>query len=182
MPFHISVPALAPTPGYAHVSGLEPEDDLVVTAGAVPLDDQGTLVGSGDVVAQTRQVVDNLRVALEEVGSGLERVLKTTVFVVSSRSEDLARVWDVVRASRLSVGPHASTLLGVSALGYPGQLVEIEALAVRAAANAAAPGPLPGRRNVPVWVSWWRRKRSPSAGRHPAPGSSLSSWRGIGRS
>jgi enamine deaminase RidA (YjgF/YER057c/UK114 family) len=135
MPIHISVPALAPTPGYAHVTGVESGDDLVVTAGAVPLDDQGALVGSGDIVAQTWQVVDNLRVALEEAGSGLERVLKTTVFVVSSRSEDLAEVWEVVRATRLSVGPHASTLLGVSALGYPDQLVEIEALAVRAAST-----------------------------------------------
>jgi len=51
------------------------------------------------------------------------------VYVVSTHVEDLRTVWEVVRASPLSDGPHASTLLGVSCLGYPGQLVEISAIA-----------------------------------------------------
>ena len=49
--------------------------------------------------------------------------------VVSTRKEELSAVRDVVRASHLSDGPHASTLLGVACLGYPGQLVEITAIA-----------------------------------------------------
>lgn len=69
---------------------------LVATAGAVPLDAEGNLVGPGDDVVQTRQVLDNLSRTLGATGS------------------------DVADA--------ASTLLGVSLLGYEGRLVEIEAL------------------------------------------------------
>lgn len=83
---------------------------------------------SGDRVVQTHQVLDNLGLALEVAGAGWEDVLKTTVYVVSEDRRDLADVWGVVRES--PVAPAASTLLGVSVLGYEGQLVEIEAIAV----------------------------------------------------
>lgn len=59
-----------------------------------------------------------------------EDVVKTTVYVVASEGDGLAQVWDVVRRSELAGVP--STLLGVSLLGYAGQLVEIEAVAVLA--------------------------------------------------
>lgn len=83
---------------------------------------------SGDRVVQTHQVLDNLGLALEVAGAGWEDVLKTTVYVVSEDRRDLADVWGVVQES--PVAPAASTLLGVSVLGYEGQLVEIEAIAV----------------------------------------------------
>ena len=54
--------------------------------------------------------------------------MKTTVYVVAEQRAELARVWDVVRASDFAGAP--STLLGVRLLGYTGQLVEIEAVAV----------------------------------------------------
>ncbi len=40
-----------------------PGTGLIVTAGACPLDGQGRVVAQGDVAAQTRQAVDNLRIA-----------------------------------------------------------------------------------------------------------------------
>ncbi|MFC4589138.1 RidA family protein [Sphaerisporangium corydalis] len=120
---------LFPPPDYAHAAVIEAGERLAFMAGAVPLDGDGGLVGAGDHVAQTRQVIANLRTALEAVGSDLSRVLSTTVYVVADTPEALGRVWDVVRRSELSAGPHASTLLGVSCLGYTGQLVEITAIA-----------------------------------------------------
>jgi enamine deaminase RidA (YjgF/YER057c/UK114 family) len=51
------------------------------------------------------------------------------IYVVSEDREDLAAVWRVVQEES-DVADAASTLLGVSLLGYEGQLVEIEALAV----------------------------------------------------
>jgi enamine deaminase RidA (YjgF/YER057c/UK114 family) len=59
-------------------------------------------------------------------------VLKTTIFVASAEQADLVAAWDVIRAA---FGDHdaPSTLLGVTVLGYPGQLVEIEAVAVASA-------------------------------------------------
>jgi enamine deaminase RidA (YjgF/YER057c/UK114 family) len=77
---------------------------------------------------------------LNAVGSSLALVVKSTVYVVAERREDLAEVWEVVRASELAQGPHASTLVGVSLLGYPDQLVEIEAVAVCAELDSAEPG------------------------------------------
>ena len=101
---------------------------LVFTAGACPLDDQGRVVAPGDIAAQMRQALDNLRVALEECGATVRDVLKTTVYVSSTRREDLVVAWNEV-ASAFGDHDPPSTLLGVTVLGYPGQLVEIEATA-----------------------------------------------------
>ena len=119
------VGALFPPPDYAHV-GIGGR--LVFTAGAVPLDASGELVGAGDYAAQTAQTIENLLTALAAGGASPEDVVKTTVFVVARGNEALGEVWEVVRQSTLAGAP--STLLGVTALGYSGQLVEIEAIAV----------------------------------------------------
>jgi enamine deaminase RidA (YjgF/YER057c/UK114 family) len=100
----------------------------VLTAGAVPLDAEGRLVGAGDAPAQARRVIENLLVQLREGGAGPEQIVKTTVYVVAAEPAPLAEVWEVVRESPLADAP--STLLGIAALGYEGQLVEIEAVAV----------------------------------------------------
>ncbi|MGF0172341.1 RidA family protein [Streptomyces sp. Marseille-Q5077] len=95
----------------------------------MPLDRDGNLVGAGDPVRQAEQVIANLEVQLEAIGSDLAHVLSTDVYVVSGEPAALSAVWEVVEASGLSVGPHSSTLLGVACLGYTGQLVEITATA-----------------------------------------------------
>jgi enamine deaminase RidA (YjgF/YER057c/UK114 family) len=100
---------------------------LVFTAGACPLDEHGVVVAPGDFEAQARRAVENLLAALARHAVGPESLVKTTVFVVARDRSDLVSVWDVV-AARLGRAP--STLLGVSLLGYPEQLVEIEATAV----------------------------------------------------
>ena len=99
---------------------------LVFTAGACPLDELGPGVGPGDFEAQALRAVENLLTALAEHAVGPESLLKTTIFVVARERSDLVRVWEVISA-RLGRAP--STLLGVSLLGYPDQLVEIEAIA-----------------------------------------------------
>lgn len=70
----------------------------------------------------------NLALALEAAGCTLRDIAKSTVYVASSDRTDLIAAWDVVRAA---VGDHdaPSTLLGVAQLGYPDQLVEVEAVA-----------------------------------------------------
>ncbi|GLW47962.1 hypothetical protein Stsp02_36240 [Streptomyces sp. NBRC 14336] len=123
-------PALFPPPTYAHASVVEAGTRLAFLAGAVPLDAEGKIVGEGDPAVQAEQVIRNLREQLAAVGSGLEHVVSTDVYVVSSEPAVLSQVWEVVEASGLSTGPHSSTLLGVACLGYTGQLVEITATAV----------------------------------------------------
>jgi enamine deaminase RidA (YjgF/YER057c/UK114 family) len=113
---------------YAYAS-VARRGSLIFTAGACPLDDHGKVLGPGDVQAQASLTVANLATALAEAGATLADVLKTTVFVASAERADLVTAWDVVRAA---FGDHdaPSTLLGVAVLGYPDQLVEIEAVAV----------------------------------------------------
>ncbi|MFJ1704164.1 RidA family protein [Kitasatospora sp. NPDC088346] len=125
-----TVPGLFPPPGYAHTAVVEPGTRLAFLAGAVPLDADGTLVGPGDHVAQAHQVIANLDAALRSIGSGLPQVVASTVYVVAPLPGPLSEVWEVVNASGLADGPHASTLLGVACLGYTGQLVEITVTAV----------------------------------------------------
>jgi enamine deaminase RidA (YjgF/YER057c/UK114 family) len=127
-----NVPSLCPPPGYSHVA-MASGARLVTTAGAVPLDAEGNLVGPSDIKKQTRQVIDNLMQQLAAGGASGEDVLKTTVYVASGQNDDLVAAWEVVQDSPIAAA--ASTLLGVAALGYTGQLVEIEAIAAVAEAG-----------------------------------------------
>lgn len=65
---------------------------LVHTSGVSPLDLGGAVVAPGDAAGQTAQVMDNLVAALAAAGATLTDVVKTTVYVASSRSEDLHAV------------------------------------------------------------------------------------------
>ena len=130
-------PTLAGTAPYAYAAVSDP-GRMVFTAGACPLDADGATVAVGDVAGQARQVMANLVAALEAAGAGLTDVLKTTVFVATTDRRDLVAAWDVVRKA---FGEHdaPSTLVGVTVLGYPDQLVEVEAVAVRDSWQEPAP-------------------------------------------
>ena len=125
----IRAPALSDDVPYAYAALVE-RGSLVFTAGACPLDDAGEVVAPGDYAAQAQVVMDNLVVALAVSGCTLADVAKSTVYVVGTDRDDLVAAWQVVRAA---FGDHdaPSTLLGVAMLGYPDQLVEVEAIAVR---------------------------------------------------
>ena len=120
---------LAASVPYAYAAVTEP-GRMTFTAGACPLDADGAVVAIGDVGGQARQVMANLVAALEGAGVGLADVLKTTVYVATTDRSDLVAAWDVVREA---MGGHdaPSTLVGVTLLGYPDQLVEVEAIAIR---------------------------------------------------
>jgi enamine deaminase RidA (YjgF/YER057c/UK114 family) len=80
------------------------------------------------VAGQAEQVIKNLTTALQAAGASLTDVVRTTVYVASQDRRDLLAAWDVVSRA---FGGHdvPSTLLGVAVLGYPDQLVEVEAIA-----------------------------------------------------
>lgn len=120
--------SLANAAEYAYAAVVAGGSHLVFTAGACPLDEAGHTVGVGDVAAQAAQAMANLRVTLADAGAQLEDVVRTTVYVASAEQRDLVAAWTVVRNS---FAPHdpPSTLLGVAALGYDGQLVEVDAVA-----------------------------------------------------
>lgn len=121
-------PALADSVPYAYAA-VTPAGRTVWTAGACPLDEHGSVVAPGDVTAQAERAMANLVTALDATGATLADVARSTVYVASADRSDLVAAWDVVRAA---FGDHdaPSTLLGVAVLGYPDQIVEVEAVAV----------------------------------------------------
>ena len=54
--------------------------EFLFLAGQVPLTPEGKM-NDGDIVAQTRQVLNNIKAVLEAAGSSMNRVLKTTIFL-----------------------------------------------------------------------------------------------------
>ncbi|CAA9407815.1 MAG: RidA/YER057c/UK114 superfamily protein [uncultured Propionibacteriaceae bacterium] len=121
-------PDLASMAEYAYAAIVSSGSRLIFTAGACPLDRDGVTVGRGDVRAQATQAIANLDVSLSDAGASFSDIVRTTIYVASSDQRDLAAVWEVVRDA---LAPHdpPSTLLGVASLGYPDQLVEVDAVA-----------------------------------------------------
>jgi enamine deaminase RidA (YjgF/YER057c/UK114 family) len=124
----IRPPELTDRAPYAYAAVAHDVSRLVFTAGACPLDELGGTVAIGDATGQAEQVMANLAAALKAGGAALTDVVKTTVYVASRDREDLLAVWEVV-SRRFGDHDAPSTLLGVSVLGYPDQLVEVEAIA-----------------------------------------------------
>ncbi len=124
---------LYPGAPYAYAA-VAPPGSLIFTAGACPIDGNGDVTAIGDYVGQARLAMGNLVTALEAAGGSLSDVLKSTVYVASADRADLHSVWQVVHEA---FGEHdaPSTLLGVTVLGYSGQLVEVEAVALASAAS-----------------------------------------------
>ena len=127
MPGHtlLNPPGL-PAP-ISHYSNGVKVGDTIYVSGQVALDGDGRLVGPGDVVAQTRQVLDNIRRVLAAGGATLDDVVKVTVYLANV--DDRPRV-NEVRQAYFGANRPASTLVEVSRLALPGLLVEIEAVAV----------------------------------------------------
>jgi reactive intermediate/imine deaminase len=116
---------------------------MVFVAGQVAMDAEGKVVGEGDLAAQAAQVFRNLAAVLAEAGCTFRDVVKLTTFL--TRYEDFASL------AAWRKGPYAewfpdgayppNTGVVVSALARPGLLLEVEAIAVKAARPAAASKP-----------------------------------------
>jgi 2-iminobutanoate/2-iminopropanoate deaminase len=100
---------------------------MVFTAGQIGLNPASGELVEGGVEAQTRQVLTNLKHILEAAGSGLEMVVKTTVFLNSMG--DFAAM-NAIYAEFLGDDPPARSTVAVAGLPK-GALVEIEASALR---------------------------------------------------
>jgi len=98
--------------------------NLLFTSGAVGSDINGKV--PEDIRAQTRNVFENLKAVLAAAGSGLDKVLKVTVFLTDMR--DFQAMNEVYRTYFSGDLPARSTV-GVSALARPELHVEIEMIA-----------------------------------------------------
>jgi enamine deaminase RidA (YjgF/YER057c/UK114 family) len=124
---HVAAPeGVAAGRGYSQV--VTGRGRLVVVSGQIAQNDRGELVGPGDPAAQARQVFENLRRCLAEVGAGFDDVVKLTLFVLDVA--DLPAVREARDAVIDTARPPASTAVQVSALVFPGYLLEVEAWAL----------------------------------------------------
>jgi enamine deaminase RidA (YjgF/YER057c/UK114 family) len=120
------------TPGYHHVTVVE-AGRLAFLAGQCPVRRDGTSPAADDLRGQLDQTVANCLAVLAAVEVDPSDVVRSTVYVVADTQHELAQVWALLIESAL--GPAfstASTLLGVTQLGYSGQRIEIELTAALA--------------------------------------------------
>jgi reactive intermediate/imine deaminase len=122
-----SNPAGLSTPtGYTHVVSARGGRTIYI-AGQVAFDAKGQLVGKGDLAAQTRQVFDNLSIALKAAGAGFSNVVKTNYYM---RDASHVAVVREIRSKYFTSELPASTLVEVPRLANPDFLIEIEVIAV----------------------------------------------------
>jgi reactive intermediate/imine deaminase len=129
MPKQSLYAATLPKPRGVFCHGVKAQGQLVFVSGQVAYNHQGEIIGKGDIRAQTRQVLENIKVALETAGATLQDITKVTVFVTDMTH--LAQIHEV-RAEYWPDPQHypASTLVEVKSLVHPDLLIEIEAFAV----------------------------------------------------
>jgi 2-iminobutanoate/2-iminopropanoate deaminase len=101
-------------------------DNFIFTAGQIPINPETGKLVEGGIKEQTRQVIQNLAHVLEAAGTGLDRVVKTTIFTT-----DLAEFGAIneVYGSFFANNPPARSTVQVAALPL-GARVEIEAVAI----------------------------------------------------
>ena len=101
--------------------------NLVFLAGQMPVDAQCNVVAEGDIVGQARQVFENLKTVLGAAGLGFEDLVE-----IVSYHTDMADLHAVVevKAEYIKQDFPAWTALGVTALAFPGQRLEIKAVAL----------------------------------------------------
>jgi len=117
---------LKPRGSYSQVVISDP-GRMVFTAGQVALDEKGKVIGVGDITAQTRQVFENIKRAVEAAGGTLNDVVSMTVFTTDARfSPAVSEVRRQIFGSNLP----ASTQVQVASLMRPELLIEINAIAI----------------------------------------------------
>jgi 2-iminobutanoate/2-iminopropanoate deaminase len=134
---------LGPTLGMYSHGMVAPVGEIVVVAGQVGTDG-GRVVGPGDVVAQTRQTFANIEKVLRAAGCGMRDVVRFQTFLTHATDIDhFMRARREVFPGYFPDGVYPpNTLLVVSRLVLPELLVEIEAMAVKAA-KASTPAARP---------------------------------------
>jgi 2-iminobutanoate/2-iminopropanoate deaminase len=122
-----NVPGVVEPFGIFSSAAWQPEGRVLHISGHVSQDAAGRTVGKGDMAAQTRQVLENIRDVLTSVGGNMADITKVTVFVT-----DVAKIAEIhtVRSEFFSKPYPASTLVQVAQLIDPDWLIEIEAVAV----------------------------------------------------
>ena len=121
-------PKLAvPSGHFSHATMIEARGRIVFISGMVAKGADGKVVGPGDIEAQTRQVCENLKAAVEQAGGTLDDICRLDVYV--RNMEHFAKIHEVRRAYFKPPAP-ASTMVEVAKMTSPDWLIEMNAIAV----------------------------------------------------
>jgi 2-iminobutanoate/2-iminopropanoate deaminase len=110
---------------YSHVVSVEPRR-LIFVSGQLARNKAGQIVGVGDMRAQLRQTLENIKAALEAAGASLSDLVRTNTYVTDI--DEYFKHVDV----RMEFHSHAmptSTTVEVRRLSQPELMVEIDAIA-----------------------------------------------------
>ena len=121
----LSSPKIAKVAGAPYSSGTK-VGNLLFTAGMVSLNEKGEIVGRGDIRAQTRQVLDNVKAIVEAGGGKMTDIAKTTVYITDLAN--FAAMNEVYKTYFASDPPARATVK--ADLVNKDFLVEIDAFAV----------------------------------------------------
>jgi 2-iminobutanoate/2-iminopropanoate deaminase len=116
-----------PSGVFSHATAIEAKGRLVFISGMTARRRDGTLAGVGDIEAQTRQVCENLKAAVEAAGGSMDDICRVDVYV--RNMEQFAGIHKV-RAEYFKEPLPASTMVEVSKFTSPDALIEISAIAV----------------------------------------------------
>ena len=116
------------SPAFSWVAVVPPGATTIHVGGLNATTADGTLVGEGDIGAQTEQVLDNLRVALEAAGASMQDLVSWQLFVVDG--VDLTAGYQAAAAHLpRDREPPLITVAIVPKLGVPGARLEVSAIA-----------------------------------------------------
>jgi enamine deaminase RidA (YjgF/YER057c/UK114 family) len=110
--------------GYTHVCKI---GDTVHVSGQLALDQEGKIVGEGDMVLQTEKTYENLKKCLESVGATINDIVMLRIFVTDL--EAFQKTGDIRKKYFGKYRP-VTTGLEISRLYFPEALIEVEATAV----------------------------------------------------
>ena len=116
-----------PSGHFSQAISVEAKGKLVFISGMTARRADGTIAGIGDIEAQTRQVCENLKAAVEAAGGTMDDICRVDVYV--RNMEHFEKIHQVRREYFKSPAP-ASTMVEVSQFTSPDYLIEISAIAV----------------------------------------------------
>lgn len=130
----VSPELAAPNGHFAQATTAPASGRLVFISGMTARNREGAVTGVGDITAQTHQVCQNLRAAVEAAGGTLDDIVRVDVFV--RNMEDFQAI-HAVRRHYFTGAPPASTMVEVSKFVNKDYLIEINAIAVVACGQEA---------------------------------------------
>lgn len=126
---HLNPEGLSRNPAFTQVVTVRGPVKTVYVGGQNSVDASGTIIGAGDIAAQSAQVFRNLQTALAAAGARIEHVIQWKIYIVQGQPlepgfAEFQKVW--------GRRPNPPTITGiyVAALANPAFLVELEAIAV----------------------------------------------------